>query len=84
MEKGVHGVIMGCHDQGVPEIYTEEQLSRVHDMLYNAHRAGLPREDIQKIFSTLPEMMKLEFNYSCWRYCNEGAYLCGKAKRVPS
>lgn len=48
-----------------PEDYTEEQLSRVYDMLYSAEQAGL---EPKLVFSVIPENMKLEFNYSNWKY----------------
>jgi hypothetical protein len=75
LEKPVHGSQHGCTDQGQPTEHTEEQLSRVYDMLYAAEQAGVNPDQTQKIFSSLPDSMKLEFNYSNWRYCNEGAKL---------
>lgn len=65
LEKPVHGSPHGCTDQRKPETHTEKQLSRVYDMLYAAEQAGL---QAQKIFNSLPDSMKLEFNYSNWRY----------------
>jgi hypothetical protein len=81
----VHGEQHGCNDQGAPSSHSEEELSRVYDMLYSAEQAGLGHEQVRKIFSTLPESMKLEFNYSNWRYCNAGARLQFRAieKRHP-
>ena len=75
MERPIHGTQHGCTDTGAPTEHTEDQLSRVYDMLYAAEQAGLDHEQVRKIFTTLPESMKLEFNYSNWRYCNPGARL---------
>jgi len=58
----------GCADQSNPTIHSEETLSRVFDMLYAAEQAGLDKTQVNKIFSILPETMKLEFNYSNWKY----------------
>jgi hypothetical protein len=75
LETPVHGEQHGCHDQAQPTDNSEYQLSRIYDMLFAAQEAGLLKDQIQKIFSSLPETMKLEFNYSNWRYCNIGAKL---------
>ena len=64
----VHGEQHGCTDQGKPETCSEYQLSRIYDMLFAAQEAGLEKNQIQQIFSSLPEAMKLEWNYSNWKY----------------
>jgi len=68
MEKPVEGQMFGCNDQNPPTQYTPYQLSRIADLLYSGHSAGLPESSVQKMFSSLPDAMKLEFNYSCWKY----------------
>ena len=35
---------------------------------FAAQEAGLEKNQIQQIFSSLPEAMKLEWNYSNWKY----------------
>jgi len=68
MKKAIQGEQYGTSDMGKPIACTEEQLSRVYDVLYNAEKAGLKKDVIKKIFMCLPEDMKLEFNYSNWKY----------------
>ena len=80
METAVHGEQHGCHDQGHPTENSEYQLSRIYDMLFAAQEAGLSEDQIQKIFSTLPDSTKLEFNYSNWRYCNLGSKLAYRSQ----
>ncbi|MDD5649760.1 MAG: hypothetical protein PHF86_04970 [Candidatus Nanoarchaeia archaeon] len=62
---------LGCTDMDAPEEYTPEQLSRVHDLLLVAQRledsANVPMLTTQT-FRLLPETLKLEFNYSNWKY----------------
>ena len=62
---------LGCTDMGAPEQYTPEQLSRVHDLLLAAQRledsADVPMLTATT-FKSLPEALKLEFNYSNWKY----------------
>jgi hypothetical protein len=65
-----HGDQCGCHDQGPPETYADEQLSRVHDILKLADEIG-DRTKIS-IWTALPTKLKLEFNYSNWRYHERG------------
>ncbi len=64
----VHGEQHGCYDQGKPEKYTEKQLSRVYDILFAAEQADLNKAQVNQVFATLPDSMKLEFNYSNWKY----------------
>jgi len=64
----VHGEQHGCHDQAKSPTYSEYQLSRIYDMLFAAQEAGLLKEVVQKIFAILPEDMKLDWNYSNWKY----------------
>jgi len=80
MKKGVHGEQHGSSDMGKPETYTEEQLSRLYDVLYYTEKAG---GDEKKVFSVFPDAMKGEFNYSNWRYVEEGKTL-PKEEKVSS
>lgn len=73
-----NGEQLGCTDTAAPEAYTEEQLSRVHDLLLAAQRLEDSVENLEGVrslplltsqtFKLLPETLKLEFNYSNWRY----------------
>ena len=75
LEFPTHNSQHGCYDQGAPLDNSEHTLSRIYDMLYAAEQAGLNHEQVKTIFSTLPESIKLEFNYSNWRYCNSNSSL---------
>lgn len=68
LTKHHHGEAMGTTDQGPPEKYTNAQLSRFVDAMYNWQEAGL---NPQEIFRMAPEPMKLEANYSKWTYQKE-------------
>lgn len=68
MKKRNHGDSMGCSDTGAPEKYSNAQLSRLYDALYNAQQASISPQDV---FATAPDAMKLEFNYSRWTYVAE-------------
>jgi len=68
MKKPYHGEQFGCFDQGKPINHTEYELSRVYDMLYAAELTNLSSDNIKKIFSILPESLRLEYNYSNWKY----------------
>lgn len=70
MERPIHNSQHGCTDTSAPSEHSENTLSRILDMLYAAEQAGLDHEQVTAIFSTLPDSMKLEFNYSNWRYRN--------------
>ena len=79
MERLEHGQQMGCCDQNKPEIYTEEQLSRLYDLCYAAEKLSLEQE----VFKLAPEDMKLEYNYPNWKYqsdksLNEKALILGR------
>jgi hypothetical protein len=75
MKKAYHGQQFGCNDTGAPETYTAEQLSRVRDMLFAAEKvepiAEMQDKLVSSIFKMLPEAMKLELNYSNWKYVEE-------------
>jgi hypothetical protein len=62
---------LGCTDMAAPEKYTPAQLSRLHDFLLAAQRfedaADVPLLTAHA-FKLLPETLKLEFNYSKWKY----------------
>ena len=70
------GTQMGCTDTGSPETCTEQQLSQVHDLLLAAQRLEDSATEEQRgfgmltaqVFKLLPENIKLEFNYSNWKY----------------
>lgn len=55
----------GCNDTGAPETHTAAELSRLLDALYAAQEAGL---SVRDAFALAPDTMKLEFNYSNWKY----------------
>ena len=55
----------GTTDGAPPEIHSEEELSRLHDAMYSAKKAGL---DSYEVFQLAPDSMKMEFNYSKWEY----------------
>ena len=65
MDKPRAGKAYGSTDQAAPEKYTPEQLSRLTDAMYNAQEAGI---DYQAVFKLAPDDMKLEWNYSKWKY----------------
>ena len=65
-----HGAQCGCYDQGPPVTYADEQLSRLSDILELADEIG-DRTKIA-IWVALPRDLKLEFNYSNWRYHERG------------
>lgn len=65
------GTQMGCTDTDKPENYTEDQLSLLHDLLLAAQRLEDNTNTAMltaQVFKLLPEMLKLEFNYSNWKY----------------
>ncbi|MDD5649445.1 MAG: hypothetical protein PHF86_03360 [Candidatus Nanoarchaeia archaeon] len=65
-----HGAQCGCNDMAPPEKYTAEQLSRVRDLLMAAEKVEETAQSLlpTTVFRSLPEAMKLEFNYSNWKY----------------
>ena len=67
MQKPEVGKKYGCSDQGPPQNTTQWALSRVADMLYAAFQLG-GHELMQKVFMTLDDSVKLEFNYARWTY----------------
>lgn len=66
MQKPKPGQAFGANDQGPPEDYTEDQLSRLADILYMAGQIedGLS----QAAFKGLPANLQGEFNYAKWQY----------------
>jgi hypothetical protein len=55
----------GCNDTSGPENYTAYQLSRLTDAMFAAQQAGL---DYKDIFILAPAPMRMEWNYSNWKY----------------
>jgi len=68
IKEGTPDRSMGTTDQGPPEDHTEQQLSRLHDTLFNAQEAGLSADKIKEIFKLFPMTMKTEYNYTKWKY----------------
>lgn len=70
------GAQMGCTNTDKPEHYSQNQLSLVHDLLFAAQRLEDSATEKQsglnlltaQVFKLLPEMLKLEYNYSNWNY----------------
>jgi len=67
IQKPKPGQAFGANDQAAPEDYTEDQLSRVADLLYCASQVG-GKELAQTVFKALDRKMKGEFNYANWKY----------------
>lgn len=65
LSKPTVGRNYGATDTAAPEKYTPEQLSRLTDAMYNAQEAGL---DYKAVFKLAPDDMKMEWNYSKWKY----------------
>lgn len=68
LTKPTHGRQYGCNDTAHPEQHTPAQLSRLTDAMYAAQEAGL---DYKEVFRQAPDSMKLEWNYSNWKYVAE-------------
>jgi hypothetical protein len=47
-----------------PERYTDSELSRIHDVL----RILKPMRLHRTVFKALPHSLKLEYNWSDWKY----------------
>ncbi len=65
--KPVVGEQCGATDGGNPH-YTSWQLSRLTDLMYTANKIGI---DPNKIFKLAPDGMKIDWNYSSWKYVAE-------------
>lgn len=62
------GKQLGCTDQAPPTTHTPFQLSRALDAMIAAQEATDDPKAAQRVFRTFPDNLKLEFNYSFWRY----------------
>lgn len=60
------GEAFGCTDGAPPEGVSEERLSRILDAVDACRVVG--DEGANAFFRTLPDEVKMSFNYSKWRY----------------
>jgi hypothetical protein len=63
----IHGTQYGCNDTGAPEGVTAAALSSVLDAL-DLLRHAFGDEAANAMFRTLPDNVKLSFNYANWKY----------------
>lgn len=62
-----HGDKMGCTDTARPEVHSNADLSRIHDVLSMIERVhGEPAA--LAVWDSLPSKTKMEYNYARWTY----------------
>jgi hypothetical protein len=61
-----HGQQCGCTDQAPSEVYTDYQLSRLADIFKLA--LEIDKNFALQMWEFFPTSIKLEFNYSNWKY----------------
>lgn len=63
------GMQMGCSTGPLPEHYTDEQLSRIHDAVAAIRSVfGVKSGIVSLVFAQLPVALRLEYNYCNWKY----------------
>lgn len=67
MLKFSHGTPFGCEDGASPEKYTEEQLSRLLDLM-TCWRNSNDAVGLAHVWEGLPSDMKMEYNFCKWKY----------------
>lgn len=63
----VHGQQMGCNESEPPRDSTNQQLSRIYDMLTLAVEVG-GSELRMNVWNTLPGPLKMDYIWSKWIY----------------
>jgi hypothetical protein len=65
VNKPEEGKQYGQKTGNAPVNFTQSQLSRLADALYNGQQAGL---NVQELFNLAPEQMRLEYRFANWQY----------------
>lgn len=67
LKKPYPGMVFGEDGAELPIKHTEDELSRLADLMYAALQQG-GQEMVQNVFRLIPSELKAEFSYSRWEY----------------